>query len=322
MEQKIKTIINQTNIGDLRSYTWLGNGFVSNAYQIETSSGTYVLLEAKEKTTENTDYKTYYGVLRCLEKRNYPHAPKAVYLSEDASTLVITKLEGKALPTLKHLTKEERQTIALNITDALMELGEIQPDNLSQELQQVGAPTLEPYTMEKDWDTYVLQRFYPYKDTAPEDAPTLWLEDQIKNHTPSAITDKPELLFVHGDTSAPNVLITKNFEVNLLDWGEAKFYICAKDKIDFGLAYAMNNIDIMNEFRAKVLQRVAQKLNVSYEDFSSYVFEKQKHVKIADITWAYMMYVRATKGEVSSDPPETFKSILDKRIHEYTTTFL
>ncbi len=320
MEQKIKEIIKNLDIGRLNSHSWLGNGFSSHAYQIDTTEGSYVLLQSKKNAVEETSYKAYYATLRCLEKKKYSHSPKAVYVSPDGRTLLITKVDGIEVTKLKNVPAVDRKTIAFNIADTLLALQSIKPDDLEKEFKALGLKMPEPFSEEKDWDKYVIKTFYPYKDSAPKDAHTVWLEAQITAHTPVKNTSKG-VFFRHGDTSGPNVLIGKDLSVILIDWGDAKFYVSSKNREDFGLAYTLNHIDIMREFKNEVLRYVADKQKIAYSDLEKYIFEKQKDIKIADIAWAFMMYARATAGEVQ-DKPEVFKKILDTRINEYKSTFI
>lgn len=320
MEQKIKQIIEELDIGTLKAFSWLGNGFSSHSYQVDTTEGSYVLLESKENAVEETNYKTYFANLRCLEKKKYPHAPKPVYVSPDGRSLLITKVDGVEVTKLKDVSAADRKTIAFNIANALIALQSVKPSDLEKEFEALGLQMPEPFSGEKDWDTYVIKTFYPYKDSCPDDAQAAWLEAQITAHTPvqSVGTD---VCFRHGDTSGPNVLIGKYFSVMLIDWGGSKFYLTSESKEDFGLAYTMNHIDIMHEFKEEILHYAAEKQKISYDDLEKHVFEKQKDIKIADIAWAFMMYTRATAGEVQ-DKPETFKEILDTRIEEYKSVFL
>ncbi len=319
MDNKVKKLVNKLDIGNLKAFSWLGSGYVSHAYQVDTSSGSYVLLEQKKGSDEEVAYKYHYAVLKCLEAKKYAYAPKAVYISEDGQTLLMTKSQGVQANQLSALTALGKKTIATNIADALLALQTIKPKDLASALKGVGLKMPEPINDETAWKTYTIDTFYSYKDLAPKDAHKKWLKDQIESHAPMK-TNSKDMYFIHGDSGGSNTLIDRQFNVTFVDWSLAKFFMSNKDQRDFELAYAMNHTAIMNELQDYVLEYVSKKQKTDLNTLKKVVFVRRKGIKISDICWAFMMYTKASMGQ-AADKPEVFKEILDTRIEEYKKEF-
>lgn len=307
------------HIGRLESFSWLNSGYVSHAYQINTSSGSYVLLQQKEGAPKNTSYTYQYAVLKCLENKKYRHSPKAMYISSDGKLLLTTKVQGSELNKLSDLPRPDKKTIAINVADALMALETIKPEDLKSALKAFGLEMPKVMTEEGAWKKYVIDTFYPYKDTAPKDAHAAWLEKEIKNFTPVKSAPK-HLYFAHGDPNGENTLVGKDFKVTFIDWELADFFKHADNQQDYELSYAMNHIPMMNEMQDDVLEHVASKQKLDLDDLKRNVFYRRQNIKIADIAWAFMMYTKASHGE-AADEPEVYKKVLETRIKEYKKEF-
>ena len=320
MDRKIKKLIHGLDVGSLKAFSWLDSGYVSHAYQIDTTSGSYVLLEQKKGSDQDENYKYQYAVLKCLENKKYRYAPKPVHVSDDGRTLLTTKVPGMEINKLSGLSAADKKTIAINMTEALMALRVIEPDDLKQTLKEAGLKMPPPLTEERAWDKYVINTFFPYKEMAPEHAHTEWLNEQITSYEVLK-ADATELHFTHGDTTPANVLIDDDFNVVFIDWALAIFSLYEPGKQDFELSYSMNHIPMMNELSDYILDYVAKKQKVDLGMLKNVVFHRRKSIKIADIAWAFKMYAQASKGR-SADEPEVYKKILGKRITEYKKEFV
>lgn len=319
MHDEIKNLVDTLDIGKLKSFSWLGSGYVSHAYQIETSTGSYVLLKQKAGADEE-DYRYQYAVLKCLESKRYTHAPKPIYISDDGQTLLVTRVRGTELSKLQGLSLADKKTIAINVTDALMALEVIRPQDLERTLKPLGLKMPVVSNEELGWNKYVINTFYPYKDSAPKDAQAEWLHDQIVNFTPPKSKPK-KLYFNHGDPGGANVLVGKDFRITLIDWALADFYKHGEKQQDYELSYAMNHIPIMNELQDDILEYVAKKQKLDLATLKSHVFQRRQSIKLADIAWAFMMYTKASHGK-APDKPEVYKKVLDQRIKEYKKEFV
>lgn len=320
MKNKINKILDKLEIGSLISYEWLGNGFNSHAYNIETTKGNYVLLESKINGYENTKYKEYFATLKCLEHKNYINAPRAIFVSNDGKKLLITRSFSTEITKLKKLTDSDIKKVAINLTDALLELKNIKYEDLLEEFKKIGLDKPKTFTLDSDWETYAVKPFIKFKTIAPKDAHTSWIEEQISLHVPYN-SKSSNLSFRHGDTSGPNVLVNKNLSITLLDWGSSKFYYTSINNNDYGISYVMNHIDVISKMKDYILNYIAKKEDIKFAELNKHVLNLQKHIKISDISWAYMMYIRAKAGEIN-DKPKIFKNILDKRINDYKKQFL
>ncbi|MGC1177192.1 MAG: hypothetical protein WA843_03925, partial [Candidatus Saccharimonadales bacterium] len=255
----------------------------------------------------------------CLKNKKYAHAPRPLYISDDGQTLLITRVRGIEVNKLHNLSLADKKTITINITDALMALEVIQPRDLERTLKPFGLEMPPVSNEELGWDKYVINTFYPYKDSAPKDAHTEWLHDQIINF--KSPQPKPEkLYFEHGDPNGANTLVDKDFNVTFIDWALAKFYKQDKDRQDFELSYAMNHIPLMNERRNDVLEYVAKTKKLNLEILKSNIFRRRQSIKLADMAWPFMMYTKAIQGK-APDKPEVYKKLLDRRIKEYKKEF-
>ncbi|HVV66814.1 MAG TPA: phosphotransferase [Candidatus Saccharimonadales bacterium] len=320
MHDKIKHLIDMLDIGKLESFSWLGSGYVSHAYEVRTSSGAYVLLEQKKGAGSSADYTYQYAVLKCLENKKYRHAPKPIYLSSDGKTLLLTKVQGKALNKLRDVSNEDKKTIAINVADALMALQTIHPKDVEQALKAFGLEMPAAMNDASGWDKYVINTFYPYKDSAPEDAQAAWIEKQIDGFKrPNPIPKN--LYFEHGDPNGENTLIGPDLSVTFIDWELAGFFKYAENGQDYELSYIMNDVPLMNELRDDVLEYVAKKQGLELDHFKSIIFKRRNVTKIGDIAWAFMMYTKASNGN-APDKPEVYKKVLDTRIKEYKSEFV
>lgn len=319
MRKQIEDLVASLDIGELRSHAWLGSGFASHAYQIDTSSGSYVLLARKPGEGNPRDYKAHFAHLRCLEKCGYTHAPKAVYVSDDGEQLLITKVVGTESDKLHNTMSHDLQTIGNNLVDALLELQTIRISDMQPEYEAVGLTLPKPLNEASDWQTYVVERFYPYVEQAPADAQSTWLEQQISQHQPFQGTSD-RVYFRHGDTSAANILVHDDQAITLIDWTESKFYQSPVGREEYGLAYVANNAPFTKDILPEMIRYAAEKQQLDHNAFRTLMIEKRRDIKIADICWAYMMYTRASHTK-TADPPETFKQILDTRIAEFKELF-
>lgn len=321
MQEKIKQLVAEANIGNLISHSNLSSGFDSEAHSIKTNQGDFVLLETKKLEDQKTPYKEYYAVLKCLQKNNYQQAPKPIHISLDGRSMIITKVEGKEVSKLGRLSNDEKLTISKNLTDQLVELEKITYQDLSQEFTKQDLEKPPIFTEQIDWQTYVLDTFYPYKNEAPADSHVKWIEEQIPTITIFDDSNWSDLQLHHCDTTAVNILVNDDLEVTLIDWGSASFYKSAKNYDDYGLAYTFNHASMFKELKEQIIEYLAAKKDLDPEMLTNFINSKQQSIKLADINWAFMMYTKANQGK-TTDTPELFKKILDQRVAEYKATYL
>lgn len=235
--------------------------------------------------------------------------------------MIITKVEGKEVSKLDHLSNYDKLAISKNLIDQLVELEKITYQDLSQEFLDQGLEKPPVFTEQIDWQTYVLDTFYPYKNEAPADSHVKWIEEQIPTITIFDDSNWNDLQLHHCDTTAVNILVNDNLEVTLIDWGSASFYKSAKNYDDYGLAYTFNHASMFEEFKEQIIDYLAAKKDLDPQMLTNFINSKQQSIKLADINWAFMMYTKANQGK-TTDTPELFKKILDQRVAEYKATYL
>lgn len=318
LANRIQTLVKNNNIGEYISHSWLAKGYNSDAHEIITSQGKYVLLTSN--TDQSSAYKAHFAVLKCLEANNYKHACRAIHINNSGNELLMTKCEGTTVNNLKGLSKEQRHKVAINVVDALRELKNITPESLSTAFEQSDLKAPAVFNNTQDWQKYVIDVFTPHKPIAPPDAHTEWLEDIIKKGQPANYFSS-SAVFHHGDTTGDNIIVDDNLQVYFIDWGEdAKFYESTKETEDFGLAYCINNVPFLHEFEQDILQHISETEQISVETLQKSFKQRRKDIKVADISWAYMMYAKTTDKQIEGSP-EHFKSVLDQRIEEYKRDF-
>lgn len=319
MHDRIKQLVNDLSLGSFKSYSWLGSGYVSHAYEIQTSDGVYVLLEKRGGVEGNVDYRYYYCVLKCLAKYDYKNAPRPIHVSPDGQTIIMTKSSGKELSKLNNLSPDDKEKVAKNLAAALVDLARIQESDFKEALSEFNLSENPRTNDEQAWQKYTLSIFNEYKHQATNKEVRDWLEDQINNFTP--YKNKSEsAFFIHGDPNGNNILVDDKLFVTLIDWSSAQFYVSDEGKQDYSLAYAINHNPLMHEMQQTVIGYVANKKGLDVKGFEELINYERKIIKIADIVWAFMMEIKALNNK-APDKPEVYRKVLKQRIKEYKQDF-
>lgn len=318
IRQTIMNAASSARLGTVKSYKWLASGFISNAYELESDQGDFVLLQNKPTSVQSSDYRKYYANLKVLENAGYTHAPKAVYISDEHETIIVTKVSGRSAAEVSDLDEVDQQKVATNISTALQQLSVICKSDVDQLYGSLGLPPSYVMSGDDDWKTYVLDRFEPYKGTAPADAETEWIENAIADHPL-----RPHyhgVCFHHGDTSPQNVIIDDDLNVTFIDWGDSGFYESSEETEDYGLSYAFNHIAVMRKHREPILRKICKQNGQAYEEYAARIYSRSRDIKIADVVWGYWMYCQTASGAIG-ESPEKYKQILTQRIKEFKDQF-
>lgn len=305
-------------LGTVKSYKWLASGFISSAYELESDQGKFVLLQNKPTSVQSSDYRKYYANLKVLENAGYTHAPKAVYISDEHETIIVTKVSGRSAADVSDMSQTNQQKVAVNISKALQQLSAIRKSDVDRMYDLLKLPPSKPMSEDDDWKTYVIDRFEPYKGTAPADAETAWIENTITDHP--ARPHYSGVCFHHGDTSPQNVIIDDDLNVTFIDWGDSGFYESSQETEDYGLSYAFNHISVMRKYRESILRRICKQNGQAYEEYAARIYNRSRDIKIADVVWGYWMYCQTASGAID-EPPEKYKQILTQRIREFKDQF-
>jgi hypothetical protein len=183
--QIIANASDHANLGSLKNYHWLASGFISDAYEFETEQGKFVLLQNKPTAAHESDYRYYYANLQLVEAAGYINAPRALYLSDDDGTIIITKASGRNAVDVSDLTEVDQQRVAFNISEALQALADIRKEDVDSLYNSLGLPASGVMSEDEDWKVFVLDRFIPFKNGAPADARTEWIESVLTDEFPS-----------------------------------------------------------------------------------------------------------------------------------------
>lgn len=318
VKRHIEDVAARTNLGEIKTIQWLAAGYISNAYEFETDQGAYVLLQHKPTAAKDVGYGNYFANLRAVEAAGYAHAPKAVHISEDNEIIVVTKVPGQTAEDVSNLSEADQRTVAFSIVKALRELAAVRKDEVEMAYSSLGFSAPLVMSEDEDWKVYVLDRFEPYKATAPADARTEWIEKVLEDHEP-----KPRhtgICYHHGDTSAQNIIIGEDLKITLIDWGDSGFYESSPEIEEYGLCYTFNHVPIMRKYKEQILLDLCEQSGHDYETYSNRIYDRCKDIKIADITWAYWMYCQTSSGAIA-EPSEKYKKILYQRINEFEDQF-
>lgn len=314
----IQNAANSAQLGDVTSYRWLAAGFISEAYEFATKQGNFVLLQNKSTAAQDSDYRSYYANLKVVETIGYIHAPKAIYLSEDDTVIVITKVPGVSAVDVSSFSESDQQQIACNIADALCKLAVVRKSDTDGIYSSLGLTPPKVMSWDLDWKVYVTDRFEPYRDNAPSDARTEWIMKAMAGY--QGRPHYSQTCFHHGDTSPRNVIIREDLHITLIDWGGSNFYESSPETEDYGLSYAFNHIKVMHKYRELILQRLCEQTNQNYKTYNEHIRNRSRDIKIADVVWAYWMYCQTSNGTIA-ESPQGYKQILDQRISEFEIQF-
>ncbi len=318
-KHQLQTIMRDTGNGRLQSIAWLADGYYSRAYQITTNKALYVLLERKHNNQSADAFRRHYATLKYLEKLSYRHAPRPIYLSQDGGILITTKLSGRTAQDLSFLSESKQKQVAFNILDAMSELDGVTYESFVETFQDLNIALPEISDQESDYQTYVIDSFYPYKDFVSDKALVRWLENVITHFRPQFIKGDQKV-FWHGDPSGGNILVDDELNIGLIDWTLARFVIVAEGRNDYGLSYMSNHVPVIDKYSAVLSEDLIHKYHLDRSSFNKLIYANKKLSKLSDVCWAFKMYAQTLHKDIIENP-SVYKDILEQRIRFYERTF-
>ncbi|HVX24302.1 MAG TPA: phosphotransferase [Candidatus Saccharimonadales bacterium] len=322
MDQQLRQLAETANIGTITSIEQSGSGYASTAYTITTSEGVFIALTAKPGGIAPPNYANGFAILKGLETTNYQYAPRAVHLSQDQASIIMTAVAGEPIDWVDSLDGDDQKHVAKTLLAALLDLHAVSFDSCNKYYHELTGTDLSPRTLAADRQHYHADWFAHAAAGQPDETLRAWLEPKIQlaanfvNHAQPGKT----ISLIHGDTSNPNILVSPALQLHLIDWDGSAFHHFPDAMQDFGLAYVMNHVGLFQRHRDLVLQLSSERCQMPIAQLQENITRLQEYIQIGDINWAYMMNARAAAGQVDGDPAN-YLNIAQERIAEYERRF-
>jgi thiamine kinase-like enzyme len=297
----------------------LSGGFSSQAYKVDVPGSPFVLLIEKAGAVSHANYGHAYVVLTLLQKHNFQHSPKALWLQEDHNALAISFFDGAASDKFNfNEAHVDTKQLSIDIIDSLIDTSIVTLDEYKQRAAELDVKPLSILTTQDATREYGTEWFKIVEKSCPDQAIVNWLRPRIDNMSTLAESiGKNRPAFGLGDPSNPNILIGKDGQFMLIDWESARFHTGGPE---FYVAYTTELTDFMKPYRQILIEHVADKLHVSVEEFAAKVHDYRCYLGICDVNWAAMMMAKVNSGETKGDIAH-FRGIALERIELYEKSF-
>jgi aminoglycoside phosphotransferase (APT) family kinase protein len=319
----ILELIDGASIGKITSIDLLGSGYASSAFRITSPEGQFVALTRKSDSIEPPDYVYYFAILKTLESIDYKFAPRAVYINPAQSVILMTAVPGQPFGWINDAPEDRQKQAVQALITALLDLRNAPFSSCVRTYKDLTGKKLETTTIEKNIQHYMTDWFELAQTGQPDPALTEWVRPKVTACQAFAQRTRPgkHTVLIHGDTSEGNIFLTRDLQLNLIDWDGSSFNQFPDSWDDFGMAYLMNHVPLFQEFRPLVIGLVSERCRVASKELEKTITRTQELIKLGDIQWAYMMHSRAVMGEIKSKPAEFFLATAKERISDYEKMF-
>jgi len=299
--------------------TLLSGGYSSQAYKVESDGDSYILLMQKDGAVSGSQYGHSFVVLKLLAVVGYAYAPKPIWLHSEKTAMIISFFDGTASDIFDfNKAAIDPLDLSLRVIDALLDTGTIIKNDYDDLCKEYDVEPLPVLTIEEHAQQIGTDWFVIVEESCPDIDIVDWLRGRVASsveYANSMTPNKPTLGL--GDPSNPNILIAKTGEFMLIDWDSSSFNT---EGPEYYVSYTTHLTDFMRPFKKEIIEHVAQRVGVSYNDLARRIFEYSRYYQVFDVNWAAMMMVKVASGEVQGNI-ETFRKIAIDRIAKYEESF-
>lgn len=320
---RIKALISGAPIGSIASVEHVGSGYASAACKVVSESGDFIALSQKSDAIAPPDFAYHFAILKTLESIDYRFAPKAIYINDEQSVILMTPVPGEPIGWINAAPEDQQKKVVETPVTALLDLRSAPFSFCAKIYKELTGKELEAITINKNVQIYMTDWFKLAQSGQPDRTLTNWIQPKVtacEEHVKHTRPGKFKVL-IHGDTSEGNIFLTRDLQLHLIDWDGSSFDQFPEDWDDYGVSYLMNHVPIFQKFHALVISLVSERCQVSADELRKTVIRVQELIKLGDIQWAYMMHARAATGEIKSKSKEFFLSAAQERIHDYEEMF-
>jgi aminoglycoside phosphotransferase (APT) family kinase protein len=319
---QIKQLIDDAPIGNVTSIDLIGNGYASVAYKIISSNGEFIALAQKEDGIEPADYAYHFAILKALETIKYKFAPRAIYVDPRQTVIVMTPVPGEPIGWINTASEGQQKRVVNLLIEALLDLRSVSFTECAASYKALTGKDLKAKTIQDNVKHYMTDWFRLAQNGQPDPVLTKWVEPKVELCEEFAKHTEPSnrRVFVHGDTSEVNILLTRDLQLGLIDWDTSEFNQYPEGWDDFGVAYLMNHVPLFQKFRSLAISLLSERTHITVGELEKIILRQQENIKLGDIMWAYMMNARAAAGKIK-DNPSKFMKIAQQRISDYESMF-
>lgn len=321
----IRQLISGASLGVIRSVNHIGGGFASLAYKVKGSEGEFIVLTQKSDSIGAVHYDYNFAILKGLEEIQYRFSPRAVYVNPQHTAIVLTFVPGEPITwinTASDVSEEQEKRVVGDLVSALIDQRELSFLRCAELYKAISGKGLKATTIQKNVEKYLSSWFALAQTGRPDPEITKWIAPKVTNceHFVRDLKPSTTKIFGHSDTSEPNILLTRDFKLNLIDWDGSGFNQFPDGWDDYGIGYLFNHVPLFQKYRSLVTSLVTERCRISLAELESALLRQQELITLGDIMWAYMMNARVAAGEIKGDPTE-FLATAQERIAGYKKQF-
>ena len=297
----------------------LNGGFSSQAYKINHPERPFVLLTARPGGVSNTNYGHAFVVLKILESRSYPYAPKPLWLKGDKMAIALEYFKGKTSDAYDFVGQRvDPLRQSFRVIEALLDTHDITRDTYEATARSYNLEPLATETAIDAANIYGKSWFEVVRTSCPDRDIVVWLEPRLERSYGLAQELSKQLpIFSHGDPSNPNILIAEDGTFKLIDWESSRFQTVWAEYL---IAYTTNLTDFMKPYRKEVIDHVASRIGISGAELTTKVDTYRKFAEVFDVNWAAMMMAKVVNGTAQGDASH-FRDIARERMQRYDALF-
>ena len=320
---KVDAIIEEAGLSGITSVSKNNSGYASQSYLVTCDSGDLVVLVPKVGGRDIPDYAYHYVILQQLATIDYPYAPRPVHLAEDHIGILVTKVAGEPSVWLNEAPGDQQRQAVRLIIDALLELNAVSYNATATAYKELTGKTLDTIKIQDnvkkfqtDWLLLADEKGHPDKIIRDWLIPRVRkCENYVRNFPPGN-----KIVFVHGDTVAPNVFMTKDMQLSFIDWDSSGFDQYPEQLNVYNLGYILLQVPYFRDNQEYAINYLAHQGGFDVVELKDRISVFQEITQIGDVVWAYMMHARAVTGDVEGDPAK-FMKIAHERIAYYEEHF-
>jgi aminoglycoside phosphotransferase (APT) family kinase protein len=321
----VRELIAGAPIGDSMSVTLLGQGFASWAHKVTSSEGEFVVLSQKSDGIEPANYAYHFAILKTLEAIDYHFAPRAVYVNPQQTAIVLTLVPGESITWINSasaITQEQGKQVVETLVTALLDLRMASFARCAEVYRHQSGKELETTTIQKNVTHYMTDWLRLAQAGRADPEITEWITPKVTACERFVRDLKPReaKILIHGDTSEPNILLTRELRLHLIDWDGSGFDQFPEGWDDFGMAYLFNHVPLFGTYRSLVTNLVTERCGITTAEFDDVVLRQRELIQLGDVMWAYMMNARVAAGEIGGEAA-SFLAIAQQRMDDYQQTF-